>query len=384
MSNSSTAYAKYLQQSSGLGSAIQGIEGNLYQDHMNKYQNEAQRELTKKTLDVGRAAFDTAQGEALITNAVGLGTAGLAAIQGGKKVIGAVRKTYGKHYGKPDEGEEEQVAEGDEGESLDRVGQGGGVREGEGRAAGGDIDGTFASVREEGQGLAAEGTEAAEGVSAAASQAAEGASSVMSSALGHGTAAATAAKAERPSQSLLGGMLRSDQPMEIEMMEGGDYNRTRAEAQRFGIRRYANAPEGQSGAAAGEMSNPISAEVGEGAEGITAGAESSARSALGGLGEAAMAAVPEGVTTAGGFVGDLALQALPFVGEAVDLGLLAYGVYQGVEQYQKGQEEQKVAAGDPTNPPANFGISTPSLNNSVAIPIFDSSRGHDSGHMTAF
>ena len=169
--------------------------------------------------------------------------------------------------------------------------------------------------------------------------------------------------------------------MEIEMMEGGDFNRTRAEAQRFGIRRYANAPEGQSGAAAGEMSNPISAEVGEGAEGVAAGAESSAEAAAGGLAESM---IPEGVATAGGFAGDLALQALPFVGEAVDLGLLAYGVYQGVQQYQKGQQEQQVAAGDPTNPPANFGISTPSLNNSVAIPIFDSSRGHDSGHMTAF
>ena len=130
MSNSSTAYSKYLQQASGLGSAIGGIEGNLYQEHMDKYSNEAQKELTKKTLDVGRAAFDTAQGEALIMNAVGMGTAGLAAIQGGKKVYGAVRDTYGKHYGAPDDGEDEQVAEGDEGDSLDRIGQGSGSKRG--------------------------------------------------------------------------------------------------------------------------------------------------------------------------------------------------------------------------------------------------------------
>ena len=94
---SSTAYDRYLQQAGGLAQAIGSMEGNLQQSWLQKYQTEADRENTKKTLDVGKAAFNVAQGEALIGQAVGLGTAGLAAIQGGKKVIGAVRKTYGKH-----------------------------------------------------------------------------------------------------------------------------------------------------------------------------------------------------------------------------------------------------------------------------------------------
>ena len=99
-------------------------------------------------------------------------------------------------------------------------------------------------------------------------------------------------------------------------------------------------PEGQSGAAAGEMSAPISAEAGEGA--IAAGAESSSAAAAGGLGEAAASMIPEGVASAGSFVGDLALQAVPFVGEAVDLGLLAFGVYQGVQQYEKDKQNRSL------------------------------------------
>ena len=258
-----------------------------------------------------------------------------------------------------------------------------GAREGEGKAAGGDLDGTYAEIPSgEAQGLASEGLAADVEVSQGVQQAAEGAASMLSSAHGTGEVADAA---ERGTQSLLGGALRSDQPMEIEMMEGGDAMRARGEGQRFGIRRYANAPEGQSGAAAGEMSAPIDAEVGaETAEGISAGAETSARAAASGLGEAMAAALPESVVSGGMFVGDLALQATPFVGEALDLGLLAYGVYQGVEQYQKGMGEQTQASGDPVNPPSSFGQRNPSLNNSVAIPIFDSSRGHDSGHMTAF
>lgn len=381
---SSTAYDRYLQQAGGLAQAIGSMEGNLQQSWLQKYQTEADRENTKKTLDVGKAAFNVAQGEALIGQAVGLGTAGLAAIQGGKKVIGAVRKTYGKHYGKPEEGEEEQIAEGDEGEALDRVGQGGGVRDGEQRAAGGDRDAVPGRSGEMDEaGLAAEVDEAEPLLQAGAS----GASEQIETA-GHGMLSSARARVGE----VMGNAPTAVGGGEIEMMEGGDANRLRDLAQvRHGV------DSGSGGAAArlraagaedaaqaveegtiGGMGRAAEGEAGEAAEGAMSRLASGASSAM----EAASGAV-EGLAERS-FVADLALQATPFLGEALDLGLLAYGVAQGVSQYQEGKEEQQAASADPVNPPVDFGRTNPSLNASVAIPVFDTTRNHNSGHISTF
>ena len=381
---SSTAYDRYLQQAGGLAQAIGSMEGNLQQDWLSKYTTEADRENTKKTLDVGKAAFNVAQGEALIGQAVGLGTAGLAAIQGAKKVGGAVRKTYAKHYGSPDDAEEEQIAEGDEGEALDRVGQGSGVRDGEARVAGGDRDAAPGrSMEMDEPGLAAEVDEATPLLKAGAGDAA----AEMETA-GHGMLSSMKARV---------GQAMGDAPVavgggEIEMMEGGDANRLRdLEQVRHGV------DSGSGGAAArlraagaedaaqaveegtiGGMGRAAEAEAGEASEGVMSRLASGASSAM----EAAGGAV-EGLAERS-FVADLALQATPFLGEALDLGLLAYGVVQGVQQYQEGKEEQQAAAADPVNPPTSFGRTNPSLNASIAIPVFDTTRNHNSGHISTF
>ena len=378
---SSTAYDRYLQQAGGLASAIGSMEGNLQQDWIQKYQTEADRENTKKTLDVGKAAFNIAQGESMIGQAVGLGTAGLAAIQGGKKVLGAVKKTYAKHYGNPEEAEEEQVAEGDEGEALDRVGQGAGVRDGEQRAAGGDRDAAPGQNMEMDEpGLAAEADEAEPLLRAGAGDAA-----AQMETVGHGMLSSMKARV---------GQAMGDAPVavgggEIEMMEGGDANRLRdLEQVRHGVDsgpggaaarlRAAGAEDAATAVEEGTIGGAGAAAEGEASEGLMSRLASAGGEAM----EAAAGGV-EGLAERS-FVADLALQATPFLGEAIDLGLLAYGVVQGVQQYQEGKEEQQAAASDPVNPPTSFGRTNPSLNASVAIPVFDTTRNHNSGHISTF
>lgn len=352
---SSTAYDRYMQSAGSIASAVQGIEGNLYKRQSDAYTTEANRENTKKTIDIGKASFDIAQGEGLVGQAVALGTAGLAGIQGTKKVASAVRSTYSKHYGKKkEEGDEDGLARNDE-EAV----------EGE---------------------LGEPSHPSSTGMDQNPATAKEGA--VVETDLRAPTMAdlpESLGKLEPDAQAhLLGGghqagldTLPEDEPGHIELMEGGDYNRTRAEAQRYGIRRYDTAGEasfeGTGGAGAG-----AEGAVGEGME-ASEGFLSRATSAVSQVAEGGLEGIAEK-----SFVGDLALQALPFVGEAVDLGLMAYGIVQGVDQYQKGQAESAKASGDPINPPSDFGQTNPSLNNNIAIPVFDSSRGHDSGHVSAF
>jgi uncharacterized membrane protein YebE (DUF533 family) len=349
---SSTAYDRYLQQSRSLASSIGQQEGNLHTDWRDKYEAEADRQLTTKTLDVGKAAFDVAQGESIMNMAILGGTTGLAAIQGSKKIYGAVKNAYSKHY----EDKDEDADEGDADEAVDAP-QGEGVQE-------------EAQVHPQAEQQPHPEVEEDHGAGVEEAQAPEAPE----------LRGGEIEMPERP-EAELGG---DEEPLlrrsggDEEMRDMGEVEpRENVPLQDVGDRPYGGmydreepeAGEAVEGAEGGEAGAGVAEEVG--GEAVERGVGGMVADAVAGVAERSM-------------VADLALQSLPFIGEAVDVGLLAYGVYEGYEQYKKGQAEQSAASGDPTNPPESYGLTAPSLNNALAIPIFDSSRGHDSGHVTAF
>jgi hypothetical protein len=387
---SSTAYDKYLQQAGGLAGGISQAEGNLYTQWQDKYENEADRENTKKQIDVGKAAFDIAQGESMVGQAVALGTAGMVAIQGGKKIYGSVKETYAKHYGDPEGGEEEQVAEGDEGEALDRVGQGGGVRDGDG-------DGEHHYGAEgEGEGRAASAADDEDVVGAGAGE------SSVAMEEGHGTVGSGEAGLDTLEGVQVGGRggevamtidyAKADRAGSSAIHEGevegvgydGRGGELRDMAGEKLEQEYPTTSEAGMGEGGLEHESLLrqGAETSEAFQGAGEVAEEAGASASLGLGEALESGIA-GLAERS-FVADVALQAVPFLGEAVDLAAVAYGAYQGISLYEKGSEEQTAAAGDPVNPPAAFGRTAPSLNNSIAIPVFDTTRQHNSGHISTF
>jgi len=347
----SSAYDDYIRQAGNLASAETSQQQNLFDQYTSKYSAEAARENTKKGVDVGKALFDISQGENILMSSVSLGASGIAAVRVGKGAYAHMQGVYNKHFPGDDDAEAlEDAQSGEAGSLTSAEAESAGIT---GRAGAADLEGVQM-----------------------ADQAGE-----VSMAIDYGVA-------EEAGEAAIHGMAGEEAAWGHAPSEGGEMQEMAGE----GI--------GEGGTAAAEAET---AEAGTALEGLAQGAADAsaaaadaAGAAVGGAGvdigvataaasDAALAAAGE--AAGAGLAGFLGESAVAFAAVAPEIALAAaagYGIYEGIQGIEEGETEKKASDADPVNPREDFGARNPNLAKSIAVPVFDSTRGYNTGHSTSY
>jgi len=337
---SGTTYQRYLQQQQALSSSVGADEGRLYQDYHNEQTAKATQLVSKKMTDVSKAIGLRQEAETKIQTAAELGTAGLVAIESGKRAAKSGYKTYQAYRARQ--------ASTETGNPEVKVGEPEHIPS---STPATESKGTYSRLRDD--------------------------EDVGSAGESRGGEVEMTREHETEMRDMRGdrvGTEVGEEPPHAAASEGPRELHGDAEMKDSGIPErehpsdMADHVEGGGEGAGEEVGERAGEEVGEhAAEGVgevvaTEGAELAGREGL----------------------GMMVAQAVPFVGEAVDLAMLGYGIYEGVEALKGAKSAEEAASAEKTAPPSTYGRSAPSLNDVVAVPVFDTTVDHSSGHTTSF